>query len=766
MPNDFFNSDGNPANNSAGRSSVIRTVFSNIAAAFDKLAGLSGNGGKVVGINSDGTAQEALSTTGTGNVVKATSPTLTTPALGVATATSVNKVAITAPATAATLTIADGKTLTASNTMTLTGSDGATLNISDAATLTALAASSGASLSGFIQSGTGAVASTLEAKARQEFSALDFMSDAQRADVISGTGSINVTAAVQAAIDACSASTGEYERGGIVKFPDGNYLCSGGLTINKNIMLFGSGNATLSGNVSATAQKSMIYVGGSANLTNSALGYIRVVIRRLNIRPTGHEHCIKSDGVRTIRVEECTVAEGTVSSIRIKQAWSTSHIKECWFQGGGYTALEVLDNSNAFVIHKNRFAGYDDTASGLGLYISASSGVWVTHNDFEYSLAQITAIGTASGQCNNLHIENNWIEGAAGHSLRLDNTTYGFKGFTFRSNSVYGTPSGDVEIGIVGGAGTFEGFVVDGNTFNSPSLPRLLSDASKYLSGSVTGNFPHVANAGVAVNSSSDGLIVTQSGSGAALRVTQVGTGNVLVVEDSVNIDSSAFIIGNSGTMAAGRNAVVAGTAFRFDADITGSTAGRGMLLSATYRPDVTSTGITFTSLAGTDASAFTLADMYHFSASQGTLGAGSAVTNQIGFIANAMTGATNNYGFFANLAAASNRWNFYAPGTANNAYAGNSSFGNASVPTAKVHIAAGTATASTAPLKLTAGANLTTPETGAVEYNGTNLFFTRSGAVREGVLTQSAVTTETVVSDTTVTVNIGGTEYKLLARA
>jgi hypothetical protein len=61
--------------------------------------------------------------TGTGSLVFATSPTLVTPTLGVASATSVNKVAITAPATSATLTIADGKTLTASNTLTFTGTD-------------------------------------------------------------------------------------------------------------------------------------------------------------------------------------------------------------------------------------------------------------------------------------------------------------------------------------------------------------------------------------------------------------------------------------------------------------------------------------------------------------------------------------------------------------------------------------------------------------------------------------------------------------------
>jgi hypothetical protein len=61
--------------------------------------------------------------TGTGSVVLSSSPTLTTPVLGVASATSINKVAFTAPATGSTLTIADGKTLTASNSLTFTGTD-------------------------------------------------------------------------------------------------------------------------------------------------------------------------------------------------------------------------------------------------------------------------------------------------------------------------------------------------------------------------------------------------------------------------------------------------------------------------------------------------------------------------------------------------------------------------------------------------------------------------------------------------------------------
>ena len=74
--------------------------------------------------------------TGSGSLVFATSPTLVTPTIGVATATSVNKVAITAPATGSTLTIADGKTLTANNTLTLTGTDSSSIAFGAGGTVT------------------------------------------------------------------------------------------------------------------------------------------------------------------------------------------------------------------------------------------------------------------------------------------------------------------------------------------------------------------------------------------------------------------------------------------------------------------------------------------------------------------------------------------------------------------------------------------------------------------------------------------------------
>jgi hypothetical protein len=69
----------------------------------------------------------SIGVTGSGTVVLATSPTLATPVLGVATATTINKVTLTTPATGSTLTIADGKTLRVNQSITLSGTDGTTM---------------------------------------------------------------------------------------------------------------------------------------------------------------------------------------------------------------------------------------------------------------------------------------------------------------------------------------------------------------------------------------------------------------------------------------------------------------------------------------------------------------------------------------------------------------------------------------------------------------------------------------------------------------
>lgn len=81
--------------------------------------------------------------TGTGKMVLDTSPTLVTPVLGVATATSINKLAVTAPATSATLAVADGATLATSGaySLTLTATAASNVTFPTTGTLATLAGS-------------------------------------------------------------------------------------------------------------------------------------------------------------------------------------------------------------------------------------------------------------------------------------------------------------------------------------------------------------------------------------------------------------------------------------------------------------------------------------------------------------------------------------------------------------------------------------------------------------------------------------------------
>jgi hypothetical protein len=99
------------------------------------LALAAGVAAFLAGPSSANLATAVTDETGSGALVFATSPSLVTPALGVASATSVNKVAITAPASSATLTIANGKTLTSNASLTLAGTDGKTLSLSNSLTL-------------------------------------------------------------------------------------------------------------------------------------------------------------------------------------------------------------------------------------------------------------------------------------------------------------------------------------------------------------------------------------------------------------------------------------------------------------------------------------------------------------------------------------------------------------------------------------------------------------------------------------------------------
>ena len=136
------------------------------------------------------------------------------------------------------------------------------------------------------------------------------------------------------------------------------------------------------------------------------------------------------------------------------------------------------------------------------------------------------------------------------------------------------------------------------------------------------------------------------------------------------------YVGGSADNYMAGRlglgSASLTSISFRNSLNMSGSVSSSGMVVDSIIQSDVTSDGTYYTAYAQTVAAAFTLTNMRQFYARQGTLGAGSAVTNQYGFATeNSLTGATNNFGFFSNIASGTGRWNFYAGGSANNYMAG-----------------------------------------------------------------------------------------------
>ena len=122
--------------------------------------------------------------------------------------------------------------------------------------------------------------------------------------------------------------------------------------------------------------------------------------------------------------------------------------------------------------------------------------------------------------------------------------------------------------------------------------------------------------------------------------------------------------------------------------NITGAASSFGFVQSSNVLSDVTN-AFMYSTNAGTQATTFTLTGLHHYRASQGAIGAGSIVTNQYGYFVDAnLTGATNNFGFYGNIASGTGRWNFYANGTAANYFGGTTTFARA-VQEARVVVAA-----------------------------------------------------------------------------
>jgi hypothetical protein len=168
-------------------------------------------------------------------------------------------------------------------------------------------------------------------------------------------------------------------------------------------------------------------------------------------------------------------------------------------------------------------------------------------------------------------------------------------------------------------------------------------------------------------------------------------TGMYFIAADTVGIATNGaerVRINSAGNWSIGGNFTITNIRMRLGGSLTGGTTSSGFYASLEIQPDATSRGSVFVSLPATAVNAAPTV-VAGFQASQGTFNGIPA--NQYGFeVTSSLTGATNNFGFHSNIAAATGRWNFYANGTANNYFAGNVGIGTTTI-SARTHIVATT---------------------------------------------------------------------------
>ena len=181
-----------------------------------------------------------------------------------------------------------------------------------------LSASSGSSLVGFIHSGAGAVATTLQARGRKVIYATDYGA--------TGDGATTDTTTLQAALTAAAGYT--------LVIPSGTYL-TGALTVPANTRVVGEGyNKTILKAVSATGSLNLLTLANSncsvedltVNLNNTAVtiaaGY---VASRNGIYVYGLVGAYISNIYLKVQVKNCNLAlaHGTGGSIGTRHVGST-----------------------------------------------------------------------------------------------------------------------------------------------------------------------------------------------------------------------------------------------------------------------------------------------------------------------------------------------------------------------------------------------------------------------------------------------------------
>jgi len=215
--------------------------------------------------------------------------------------------------------------------------------------------------------------------------------------------------------------------------------------------------------------------------------------------------------------------------------------------------LYIVKNSNATYsckIYASSVAG-NTTAAGAGITIAPSSSALIrcTGTDMVEQLNYVDGSFTVNGA---VVFSSNAVLGSARltatYAQGASNTT---ATFTVANTYVGGT----TQVYIATTSGPFQSGVYTVATASSTNFTVTATAPATAISGNATLT-DDIVTINAAIN---PGVIIDGSSTLPALRVTQTGSGNALVVDDATNPDSTPFIIDNAGQIVTGTTASISG---------------------------------------------------------------------------------------------------------------------------------------------------------------------------------------------------------------
>lgn len=227
----------------------------------------------------------------------------------------------------------------------------------------AIASQSNASGVAYTPAGTGAVATTVQAKLRQYISVFDFMTSAQIADVQANTALVDVTAAIQAAITASND----------VYFPAGTYSVDAQINLKSGL--------TLSGTPASIIKLASVvtpYVLRGDSLNNIVLENITILGNGLS----GYSTVYLSNSSNVL-VQNCKITKSGSNALWFVTC-SFVKVENCELSNNYYYGLEFRDcdgcKAIANLCYGNGDTGVAVSAGGRGIMLWRTRGSYIAGN--------------------------------------------------------------------------------------------------------------------------------------------------------------------------------------------------------------------------------------------------------------------------------------------------------------------------------------------------------------------------------------------------